>query len=442
MKLQVLLFLTICLYSGMSIGNSETVPQETRYMVSKGELSGKSLATMTKQFIESAREGVLDYRSGIGLSDRIAAEVQLDIIQTQEPNTPQARRSSCVRILGVGAYQQIEDYCIQVFRSSKKTEDVFIALNMLGKALSSEKGKPLIKEKCVGDLRFLMDDDEANDPSPTVLFAVAESLCYLGDDAGIEVLSSVIGSENTTASMKCASLRALFTLSSVAARATLMRFSVELLKSDNAAVAYCAFDGLAEYQELDDVLISMALYQLENLSKETQQTEFDDDSLILLGRVSRLLAHENDTDSLSAQQKATIKKSVLRILQSGKSQEQERVASLFSRLAESDDKEIINNLLKSSSPRVRTEGVRSILGCDASVKNHFLPDLVERLDAPDLYERDLALYVIRQIKGEKATNLLPEREFQQQADRIKSWWVDYIGKTNSAVSVESSVRAD
>lgn len=383
------------------------------------------LVENAQRLLELSKAGRIDPSLTITMSYRLWGEVEvkerLGKNEQQHRSTAESRGEIVRTVLGTNLYSQLETYFIESIQKYSNVDDTVAALNILGKGLSSKHAEKVIENALRKDMRQLTSD-EAFTPNPSVLLARAEALAYLDNAAGVEVLDATLASQNASSADKRIAIRAVAVLPDNQNHAVLLHSGVDLLCSEDSALAFDCFLALetkAEFGKQVQRAAEAQLARLARLAKNDKLTFYD---LGLLRDVSLILQHACEKEGLSFDDRQRIKDVIKGILSTGKSDEGQRVAPLFSILATNDDVSAISGLIHAPSPRERTEGVKCLMNCNYDVQRTFIPELIGLLDDDDRYTRDLSLYVLRRFRGEHAANLLPEKTFKEEARRIKIWW--------------------
>jgi HEAT repeat protein len=344
-----------------------------------------------------------------------------------DPNATPLRQRLARQALGADLYDEVESTCLKAIEISCDSIQAHISLKMLGMGLSSARAKPIVKDKIDDCFSRLEDTDPANDPNSGTLLCMAEALCYMGDESGLNVLYTLLKNKNTPTITQCVAIESLVSLGTKKAIAILAITSCNTLLSRTPKTAACALDNLKDIDEFKSQIGEIARIHLTRLAR-VEKAEFDRNEFKLLDYANRILRDLLNRRELAEVERQKVKEAVKSIVATKSTKDAEVVSLLFSLMATSEDSEMIGKLLNSESARLRTAGIRSLVFCEADTRKRFLPDLIRFMDDPNPYTRDLALFVIRRYKGEIVGSGLPGDAFIKERDRIKQWWQEQQGK--------------
>jgi hypothetical protein len=331
-------------------------------------------------------------------------------------SSPSDRRELVTDLLKPSNYSLLEKYFLGQLES-RKGEEVSTAMVFLGRCLYSANSIQPIRTSLGRYKEALSDDDPNNDPDPSVVFSAAEALAYLGDNAGVDVLASVLSSDTAGTSLKVRAMRAL---TNVEAQVSLVKLLGKYLRSPDANLSYRAFEILGPRLQDQRELLEAAAEQLERLTQKIKQKQpLSYAERVLLGRVSLILSPAVRSSLIPEDDRSGIHRMTKDILVLGSEAEKAKISSLFADLAGDEDAEVIASMLNSASNKLRADAARSLARCTRTVRERFLSLLLRMLDANDTWEKNFALYALRTHMGEKAATYLPEEEFAKERERVK-----------------------
>ena len=342
-----------------------------------------------------------------------------------DPNGFVVRQRLAKEILGIELYNELESHLLKVVEAMTDVNGVQVALRVLGRGLSSPRARPILKKLLQDSIKKLEDPNDGNVPHPHIFIGLAEALCYMSDESGLDVLDAVLKWEDdpSGSATREAAILALASLATTKAKAVLLCNSDRVLSSENAIVAYSAFDYLRLFDEFKPAISHAACQQLVRLADAEESTLARED-LMVLTEISLVIRDRIQRNELTESERDAIKQAAMAIITQKSVKYGERVALLFAMLAGNQDAENIAKLITSQSTHVKAQGIRSLVNCDREIQKRFLPDLIRLLDDPYWYTRDIALYVIRRYKGEITGSGLPKDVFLKERERIKQWWKD------------------
>ncbi len=331
---------------------------------------------------------------------------------------PEARSHAAREVLSPARYSALEEACVAHLPSTN--EDVSIlSMRILAQSLGSNAGKSYMKRQLEESMKKLQNADEI-DISPDVFFAVAENLAYLKDASGIEVLESALRSSGSLPSLKQRAIKAINYLGVPIPD----WIKSDLLLSDDAGVAYTAFDSIGS-SPTNSVIISSAIRQLQNLERiYTDKRTLTINQRTLLLEVASVIKNAARQGSLSQGQYGDVKKTVVFLASAQDEDIQARVGSLFAELANDGDGDLIARLLISDSARVRSRAALALARCSQQTIHSQKDVLLGLLDDTSAEVRNFALYALRKGLGERTGNYLSEREYKIQRARVRKAYDD------------------
>jgi hypothetical protein len=405
--------------------------------------AGTSIKTDTEQRIKNIQQQIEQHienntitsMQGAYLSDAVWSEVELlaliDKVKIiDDPNSNKNREKLAKKILNADLYTKLESTLMDVVKSSPSRGNIILAVRMLGKGLSSQKAKDVIQKRFNSELKNQLEKNYNNDPNNSLLYYLADALCYIGDESGISIVKQAIEAKESSSGRRCAAIRALTALSTNKAKTILRQNMDNVLLTEETTVAICAIKNLQLIDEFKSQLRQRLYKQLSRFAADSNIPSNQEEQQLLMN-ISGLLHDDILVGKLPDNEKNTVKKSVISILHNKSTTFGDRVAVLFAMLANDDDQDTIAMMLKSESSRYRSQGVRSIVTGSNKLQEHFIPDMIKMLDDTDSTTRDYALTVVRRYKGEKSGTGLSKEDFEKERDRIKQWWKEQQKEKNS-----------
>jgi len=417
------LVLTICI---CTINTSNSAVKANLEKHTTEPITTQKISSLQEQIQYHIKAGTITSTQSVFLSQAMWSHIQFSAFENQvkiieDPNSHKVREQIAQRVLGMELYSELESILLEAVKSSPNQRKIEVSVRMLGKGLSSSRARSVIKEKLDNESLKLLDTNKDNDPDPNLLYYLAEALCYMGDESGLDFIRQALESEGMSTGRRCAAIRALAALSTAKAKTILLRNLDKLLLSENATVARCALKNLQVFDEFGAKVHKGVYKQLSRFATNDNVPSGQEEQRLLIN-ITSLLNEDIRQNKLSNDEKSTIKKSVKSILHNRPTELGDRVATLFAMLADDEDKDTIAMMLNSESSRYRSQGTRSILVGSHELKEHFLPDMIKMLDDPDSKARDYALTIVRRYKGEQAGTGIPEEVFEKEREKIKQWW--------------------
>lgn len=331
---------------------------------------------------------------------------------------PETRALAVQQVLSPARYSALEKACIAHLSSTNKAVSI-LSMRILSQSLGSDAGKPYMRRLLKEEMEKLTRDDEI-DVSPDVFFAVAENLAYLKDASGIEVLESALRSGGSSPSLKQRAIQAVNYLGVSVPD----RIKSDLLLSDDAMVAYTAFDSIGS-APTNSVVLSSAIRQLQNLEKiytDTKTLTINQRTLLL--EVASVIKNASRQGGLSRGLYGDVKKTIVFLASAQDEDIQARVGSLFAELANDGDGDLIARLLISDSARVRSRAALALARCSKQTIHSQKDVLLSLLDDTSAEVRNFSLYALRKGLGERTGNYLSEKEYEVQRVRVREAYDD------------------
>lgn len=345
------------------------------------------------------------------------------LLEFGKQSSPDSRRACALSVLGTNLYSQIEKRYLESLQTSTNALERIAAFQVLSKGLASSNAAGVIARDMNSSLRKLEDESITNQPQmSTELFWAAESLCYLGQTNGLEVMSWALDSKKTSPAEKVVAIEALETLHTKEARETLLQSAQNLALSTNLSVAHATFDALHSVPEFQEIGTRAGETQLERLASICQTRSLSREEWMLLSQVTSHFYGAQEKGHLSLDDQRTVKRMVAEIVRTGREEASATVAVLIDRMATDEDAPVIRELLTSRWPKVRKQGVWSVLRCSSGVRIKLVGDVIPLLEDENAENRHAALDVIRVVKGEKPKEVRSQEEFKTEANRIRTWW--------------------
>ena len=194
MKRLLIIIFICCLFAPNLEGQSEmTIPLNSL----DGEQAGK---TLQQQIQEHIKNGLIVSNQSILLTEAIWSQLELISIEKNvkviaDPNSYKNREQLVKQYIGPELCTKLELLLLDTIKSSNNNSEIKIAARLLGKGLSSSQGRPIVKERLKDEASKLFDKG-TYDIDPNVLFYLAESLCYSGDDSGLIFITRMLESED------------------------------------------------------------------------------------------------------------------------------------------------------------------------------------------------------------------------------------------------------
>ena len=366
--------------------------------------------------VQMFNEEDLDVARAMSVAQEIDARAQLELAKEAKGKTtvfnPSARSRAAREFLTPARYLALESACIGQLASSNEDTRI-LAMHFLAQSLGSYKGKHHMESILNKTMKELQGDGEVT-ISPNELFAIAENFAYLKNTNGVELLESVLCSDGSPSFLKRRAIKAFDYLGIPLSD----RIESDLLLSDDAAVAYTAFDSIGS-QTTNRAVISAAIRQLQNLEADyvSKQTLSYNQQILLLD-VAVILKLASREGALSKDQRDGIKTTVNFLAGVHDENVQGRIGSLFAELANDEDSELIGRLLKSDSTRVRSRAALALSKCSPRTIHSQKEVLIDLLDDNAAEVRNFALYALRRGLGEKVGNYLSDAEFRIQKAKV------------------------
>lgn len=387
------------------------------------DLSSLQNPSVVTQFLDRVETVVqmlngehIDVARALPVAQQIEARTELALVKEAEGKTRvfnSAARSRAAReLLSPARYLALENACVGQLESSNAAVRI-LSMRVLAQSLGSHKGKRHMEGLLKKGLMALQGDGEMP-ISPKELFAAAEGLAYLGSSDGVEVLQSVLRSDDSPSSLKRRAIEGLTYLGIPVA----LDSTADLLLSDDAAVAYTAFDSV-ETPSTNRIAISAAITQLNKLEDAyASKQALSHNQAALLAKAALILKLASRDGAIPSNELRDVKTTVDYFAGVHDERIQERVVSLFAELANDQDSELIGRLLKSDSTRVRSRAALALSQCSSKTIRSQKDLLIGLLDDDSADVRNFALYALRRGLGEKAGNYLSDAEFRTQKAKV------------------------
>lgn len=396
-------------------------------VAAEGLLGEKGRAVDPMETVRVAK-GLLYRVRAIESDDSLGPHPTHPLLEFGKQSSPDSRRACAINILGTNLYSEIEKRYLESLNTSTNALERIAAFQILSKGLASSNAAGVIERDLNSSLRKLEDESITNQPQMrTEMFWAAESLCYLGQTNGLEIMSWALDSKKASPAEKVVAIEALVTLHTKEARETLTRSAGDLALSENPSVAHDTFNALNRVPEFREIGTRAGLKQLKRLQELCQTRELKRDEWMLLNQVSTHFYGAQQRGQLSLDEQKRVKRIAADIIHSGRQRESETVAVLLAMMATDEDVSVSRELLKSKWPNVRRQGIWSVLKFSPEVRMKMVEDVMPLLDEEDAQNRRAALDVLRVVKGEKPKDVAhwdvrSKDEFEAEANRIKTWW--------------------
>ncbi len=247
-------------------------------------------------------------------------------------------------------------------------------------------------------------------------------LAYLGSDAGQPVLEMVL--QDAAAPIR-ARRRVLDALIYLPDHVDVLGILRPYLTSPDIQLALDVFRPAARRFAGKPEVTETAVQLFDRVADMADQTERLKERDFLIAFVSTpdvLNGLVSDRpEEISEQQRATIKRGVLRLAQCAATGVRETsVPMLRSLLA--NDEEGIRQALRSQYSDVRCYAILAVLASARDVLAKFVPTLRRMLDDVDFEVKSNALLALRVYRGgEACSNMMTPEEFEHQRGRIEAW---------------------
>ena len=404
--------------------NSQTTTGRVDSLVvaAEGLLGRKGQAADPMEAVRLAKALLYRVRA-VESDDSLGPHPTHPLLEFGKQSSPDSRRAYAMNILGTNLYSKIEKRYLESLNTSTNALERIAAFQILSKGLASSNAAGVIARNLSSSLRKLEYESITNQPLlSTEMFWAAESLCYLGQTNGLEVMSWALDSKKTSPAEKVVAIEALETLHIKEARETLLQSAQNLALSTNLSVAHDTFDALHRVPEFQEIGTRAGETQLERLAKICQTRSLSRDEWMLLSQVTSHFYGAQEIGKLSLDDQKTVKRIVAEIVRTGREEASATVAVLIDRMATDEDASVIRELLTSRWPKVRKQGIWSVLKCSWGVRMKLVGDVIPLLEDENAENRHAALDVIRVVKGEKPTEVRTQEELKTEANRIKTWW--------------------
>jgi len=358
----------------------------------------------------------IDVARAMSVAQQIETRTEFNLVKEVEGKTrvfnPAARSRAAKGLLSPTRYSALENVCVGQLNSSNEVVRI-LSMRVLSQSLGSSAGKPHMESMLDESMKALQGDDEVT-ISPNELFAIAESLAYLKDTNGVKVLESVLRSDRSPSFLKRRAIKAIDYLGIPFSG----KIESDLLLSDDAALAYTAFDSRGS-QTTNSAVISAAIRQLQNLEADyVNKQMLSRNQCTLLLQIASIIKNASRKGILSKDQRDGVKKTVNFLADVQDENVQGRIGSLFAELANDQDSDLIGRLLQSDSARVRSRAALALSQCSSKSIRSQKDVLIDLLDDNSADVRNFALYALRKGLGEKAGNYLSDAEFKIQRAKV------------------------
>ncbi len=388
-------------------------------VAAEGLLGEKGRSIDPMETVRLAR-GLLYRVRAIESDDSLGPHPTHPLLEFGKRSSPDSRRACVINILGTNLYSEIEKRYLKSLETSTNVLERIAAFQVLSKGIASSNAAGVIARDLNANLHRL--ENENRPEMSTEMFWAAESLCYLGQTNGLQIMSWALDSKKTSPAEKVMAIEALVTMQTKEARETLTRSAGDLALSENPSVAHDTFNALNRVPEFREIGTRAGQTQLKRLQELCQTRELKRDEWMLLSQVSTHFYGAQQRGQLSLDDQKRVKRIAVDIIHAGRQQESETVAVLLAMMATDEDVSVIRELFKSKWPNVRRQGIWSVLKCSPEVRMKIIKDVMPLLDEEDSQNRHAALDVVRVVKGEKPTEVRTQEEFKTEANRIKTWW--------------------
>ena len=386
-------------------------------MPSSQEMQGQ-LCHETDRLLELFQADVLDAHRIQFIVSRLGSLIQLMAGMETRFAARKVNANTLARVartqLTDERYQKLELVCLEALGHADWHIRVQ-AMSILASVLGSEVGKPYMAQRLSASLDALANDGSIDVP-PEELFATAESLAYLGDRSGLEVLESVLRSNGSPTGLKRRAIKAFRHLGSP--------IPEHLYLSEDAAVAYDAF-GCIETPVKDKTILSYAVRQLERLHSIFQENHgLEHNQLALMFRLAIILKLGVRDGLVTGEELHAAKLAARSFAGSSDTMVRERISPFFAEIADDSDLGCITQMLSSPSAKIRAEATLALARCSPQSILSNARRLFELLDDADYWNRNFALYALRKGLGENTGNIVSDPEFKAQKERVRQEYVD------------------
>jgi HEAT repeat protein len=323
--------------------------------------------TMQKEFLSRVDEviGILSETNGaacmkVWLASR-EIKASANAAAAMGPGNPPPMAQLARELLGGERYDGLERACLAV-SDGGEGELRRAARHVLSQALGSHAREEAWARQMNGILAALMEDEPVQG-SPEEVFSLAESLAWLGNDAGEPILQSVLEEDGLPPGMTRQALEALSFLKKPFPPDVLEK----LLSSGEAVVAYTAFD-VSSSDRTAPLLQRAAKTQLARLrGLHGKRGSLPWNESVLLHKVCSVLGDGVRSGALSDAEKAEAKAVARYFIETGDGSLPERTVFLFADLCGEEDVGLLETLLESPSPILRAQAARGLGGCPPAV---------------------------------------------------------------------------
>ena len=358
----------------------------------------------------------IDVARAVSVAQQIEARTEFDLVKEADGKTivfePATRSRAAKELLSPARYSALENACVHQLQASNEVARI-LSMRVLAQSLGSSAGKLHMEGVLNKGLKALQGSGELP-ISPKELFAAAEGLAYLGSSDGVDVLKSVLRSDDSPPFLKRRAIEALAYLGIPVTSGS----AADLLLSDDAAVAYTAFDS-AGTPSTNHLVISAAITQIQKLQTAyANKQALSHNQAALLAKVALILKLASREGGLSDGELHDVRTAVVFFAGVRDEDIQERVVSLFAGLANDEDSALIARLLSNDSARVRSRAALAISRCSPETIRNQRKALIGLLDDNSGDVRNFALYALRKGLGEKAGNYLSDAEYEIQKAKV------------------------
>ena len=398
---RIIVFLLVFVFAASGIVRAETWESGPVQVPVDSETVHKEFLARVDEVIGilSAKNGAECLKVGlVALEIKTSAQAAAMAEKERAPSMERIVR----KLLGDERYEELERACLAV-SDGGEGELRRAARLLLSQTLGSHVREDVWSRDLNGILTALMEDKPVQ-VSPEELFSLAESLAWLGNGMGIPVLQSVLEEEGIPPVMAKEALEALAFLKEPIPPNVLEK----LLLSDNALVAYTAFD-ISSSDRTTPLLQRTAGTQLARLRKlHASRGSLPWNERVLLRKACSVLGDGTRLGLPTDVERTKMKAFIRYFIETGDGDLPGRVVFLFADLCGEEDVELLETLLVDSSPVLRAQAARGLSRCPLAVLERHREQLLSLQEDSDSMVRLFSSNALQRLANAEKTETAKE----------------------------------